>query len=157
MLECEIYCRRNTTVMMNFSFCAVPRGRKEPSFLTTNVSQVCASPWILRLFLHPSVFPSPPSPSPTAEETLPRHRHTAMAGEPCPLTPGLPCPRPALTSSSVEGSITGRWMSATALSTGSVRSRHGLLGLGRCQRLHCSQKPTSLVSMAALACGGSRM
>lgn len=130
---------------------------KKPCFINEcNLSQGCTLSWIQRLSLHPSVFLTPPSPSPTKGRTLPPHLHT-MAVEPCPLTLGLPCPWPALMSSSVEGSITGRRMSATALSTGSVRTLHGLLGLGWCQLFHCLQKPTSLVSTTVLVLEDSRM
>lgn len=120
------------------AFRAATREQNKPCFINEyNLSQVCALPWILHLFLHPSVFPTPPSPSPTKERTLPPHLHTTTVGDLRPLTWGLPCLRPALMSSSVEGSITGRWRSATALYTGSVRSLHGLLGLGWCQCFHC--------------------
>lgn len=140
------------------AFAAVTRGLNKPCSVNEyNLSQVCALPWILHLFLHPSVFPTPTSPSPTKERSDPPHRHTSTVGDLRPPTSGLPCPRPALMSSSVEGSFTGRWRSATALSTGSVRSLHGLLGLGRCQCFHCLQKPSSLVSMAVLVLEGGCM
>lgn len=88
-------------------------------FTSFDPSQGWVSAWTLRLSLRPCISPAPSSPSSTKGGALP----ATGWGDPRPLTPGLGrhCLKSVLMLWSLEGSITGKWTSATAPLTGSVR------------------------------------